>query len=100
MEKLRKDDFDQIIRTGDDIIIFCYKDNDAESLLGMKAFDTVDQMIGKSFRTYIVNIINEPEIITALGATDRAEFFCIKNKKIYNKKNGVFYSNEILDMLK
>ncbi len=100
MDVLRREEFDQVIRSGNDIIIFCYKENDAESTLGMKALETIERMYGKNFNTYIVNILNEPEIVSALGSTDHAEFICIKKTKIYSRKTGIIYSNEILELLK
>jgi hypothetical protein len=66
----------------------------------MAALETVEQMHGKNFAIYIVNVDKQPEIKLALSCKDRAEFISIKEKKIHNRKAGIIFSNEILELLK
>lgn len=100
MQILTKENFDEVVRSGKELILFIYQNNQAESVLTQSAIKTIDQMIGKSFEIYLVDSDAEPEILHACSIKDVPEVITVKNTKIFKRSCGVLDSNQILNLLK
>ncbi len=100
MEQLKREDFNDVILSGEVSLIFFYKAYHSISTLSLESIREVDQLIGKSFKTYSVDVDLEPEICDALSIQHAPEFICIKNSKVHKRATGFLYSNQILDLLK
>jgi len=98
-QELKTENFDQTIRQGNDLLIFFYRENNAESTLTMASLKEIDGMIGRDFNIYCVNADNEPEICKACSVKSIPEVISIINTKIYKRAAGVLKSNEILGLI-
>lgn len=100
MKELQRENFDQEIASGDDLILYLYDPKEAASVIGLGAVKEVAGYIGKNFRIFTVDISKNPEICAALDSKDVPEFISIKNKKIHKRVQGMLFSNQILDLVK
>ncbi len=100
LQELKRENFDQTVKQGDPMIIFFYKETNAESVLTMTSIKEVNQMIGRNFQIYLVNADLEPEICNACNVRHIPEIISIINTKIFKRAVGVLKSNEILSLLK
>jgi len=97
---LTKENFDFVIRSGNDLILFLYSPVSPKSHLALEAIKEIDQMVGKNFDICLIDFSCQPEIAHALNANDPPETIIIKDQKIHRRKTGILYSNQILDLLK
>jgi len=97
---LTKRDFDAVIRSGADLIIFFYQKNSPVCIIAESALREVDQLLGKNFELYCVDMDAEIEIKNACSVSKAPEFIAVRGMKIYKRKIGPLRSNEILDLLK
>lgn len=97
---LKKEDFNRTVSNDNRLLIFFYKDEDAESMITLSSLNEVEQMFGRNFHIYSVNSNFEPEICDACSVTKIPEIISIIDTKIYKRKTGILRSNEILDLLK
>lgn len=100
LQELKRENFDQTVRQGNDLLIFFYKENNAESSLTISAIKQVNQMIGRNFQIFVVNADQQPEICNACSITHIPQVISIINTKIYKRATGIIKSNEILNLLK
>ena len=100
MVDLKRDELNPLIETGNDIILYFYEPNHAHSTIGFAAVEEVENLVGRNFDVFIVNVLNEPEIKDAFGVTSVPETVSVKNKRIYKRSSGVLFSNQILDLIK
>lgn len=100
MIDLKRDDLNPLIESGKDLILYFYQPNHAASTIGFSAVEEVENMIGRSFEIYKVNVSTELEIKDAFGVNGVPETISVKNKKIHKRTVGVLFSNQILDLLK
>lgn len=100
MTLLTSNEFNRKIESGTDLIIYIYSPSDPLSVVGMSSIIEIDGMHAKSFEVCLVNFLTEKEICNALSANQIPSVIAIKNKKIYKKLSGSFYSNQVLDLLK
>ena len=98
--RLTKENFDAVIRSGDNLILFFYKEEDPTSYIAMSSLNELDQLHGKNFEIYIIPIDQEPEIASACSISDIPELITVKQTKIYRRANGILKCNEILNLLK
>ena len=97
---LKKENFDQTVLKEKRLLVFFYKEDDAESMITLSSLNEVEQMFGRDFYIYSVNSFSEPEICDACSVTKTPEIISIIDAKIYKRKTGILKSNEILNLLK
>lgn len=100
MIELQKEDFDRVIRSGSDLIIYFYQKGDANNVLVESAIQEVDGLIGKNYSVYQVDVDMQPEICRACSISQWPEIISVKNSKIHKRINGTAYANQVLDLLK
>lgn len=102
MKQLQREEFNEIIKSGNDLILFFYQTGQAASELAGKSLDEVDGMLGKAFEIYVVNADDQPEICNACSVPfDQIPYFIsVRQSKVLRRANGILYSNQILDLLK
>ncbi len=97
---LERAEFDKIICSGKDLILFFYKKNDPASILGIHTMNELNALIGKSFHLYLINVDDEPEIVKAFSVSTIPEYISVKDSKIYKRCTDLLLSNEALLLLK
>lgn len=100
MKYLCSEDFNQVIQSGQDLILYVFSPNDPVSQISLSAIQEVDGMIGKTFEVYLVNAVDHPEIADALSVKKIPETIGIRNRRVCSRKQGLIYSNQVLNMLR
>ncbi len=100
MKNLIREEFDQIMHSGSDMILLFYQKENAACTIALQTFTEVDAMHAKPFDTYKIDIESEPEIALAFDIKKTPEYISMKNSKIYKRSHDLLYTNQILDLLK
>lgn len=100
MTELTRENFDQKLAEHNKALIFFHRPNHAASFLGHTLIKAIDQMVGKDFEIFSVNISNEPEVCDLFSISDVPEYVCVKNKKIHKRAVQLKYTNQVLNLLK
>ena len=98
--KLKRAEFDSVMHSGENLLIYFYKEKDPASTLGMERIRQLEQLVAKNFRIYIVDISEDPEICDAFDVVSAPQIVAMKNCRIYKRTEDLLYANQILDLLK
>lgn len=100
METLTKEEYNGILKNQGDLLLYFYRQNDAQSTLGLDTVSAIDAMIAKPFTVYIINADEQPEICKACGVKNLPEAIAIKNTRIYKRMTGLMNSQQLLYLMK
>ena len=100
MVHITRDEFNRTMLSGEDLILFCYRKNDAKSYLGLETIKEIDHMVGQNFLIYLIDCDAQPEIVNALGIVDVPEYITIKQSKIYKRSVELLTASMVLNLLK
>lgn len=98
--KLKRAEFDSVMKCGKPLILYFYQEGDPASTLGMERIRQLDELVAKNFDLYIINQSEEPEICDAFDVISVPQIVAMKNCKIYKRTEDDLYTNQILDLLK
>ena len=59
-----------------------------------------DQLVGKQFQMFLVNVDSEPEIAEAFSIQTVPEYISMKNCKIFKRSTELLEVSKVLDLLK
>lgn len=100
IKHLQRAEFDTVMKSGKDMILFFYQKEDAASTLGIQTMNEVDSLIGRSFDLYFVDAAAEPDIVQAFSVNSIPEYISMKQSKIHKRSSDLLYANEVLALLK
>jgi thioredoxin-like negative regulator of GroEL len=100
MKNLHREQLNAVIQTGKPLILYFYRNHQAQSIVGAAAVREIDQLIAKNFDVFCIDVDLEPEIADAFSVTEVPETISVKDKRIHRRVRGALFSNQILDLLK
>lgn len=100
IKHLQREEFNEIMQQGNDLILFFYKKNDATSILGLNTMKEVYQLIGRTFEMYLVDVEAEPDIAKAFSIEIVPEYISMRKTKISKRCTDLLEPSKVLDLLK
>ena len=100
MEHITREGFDLIMKSGEKLLLYFYREGDAASFLGMNTMKEIEQLLGRDFNIYLVNVDLEPEISYAFANTIAPEFITMKDCKIHKRSTDRLTASQVLELLK
>ena len=93
-------EFDQVMKSKKDLLLFFYKNNDATSILGLNTMQEVFTLIARPFDMYLIDVEKEPEIANAFSIEIVPEYISMKENKIYKRSTDLLEASGALSLLK
>ncbi len=100
IKHLQRAEFESVMHNGRDMILFFYKKMDPASILGINTIEEVNDLIGRGFDLYLVDVDNESDIANAFSVETIPEYVSMKNCKIFKRSTDLLQPSGVLAMLK
>ena len=89
MTELHSEQYNNLLFQGNEMVLFFYREKEAESVLQRDVLKEIDRLVPRSFEIYPVNADNETLLTELFSVKNTPEVIVLKDKKIWKRSQGL-----------
>ena len=89
MTELHSEQYNDLLYQGNEMVLFFYREKEAESVLQRDVLKEIDRLVPRSFEIYPVNADAETLLTELFSVKNTPEVIVLKDKKIWKRSQGL-----------